>query len=84
MVINGGKYYVSPKVRSGFSLVYGKGLFVCENIRARELIVDYSTSPFKTISCDEAFELYSMGNDYVLQIDENKFIIDLEARLPSW
>ncbi len=69
------KSYLSPKVELRSSGIGGKGLFAREPIAKGELTVDYSTGPGTYLTTSEADRLYDQGNDYMLQVDDDRFFV---------
>ncbi len=65
--------YTSPKVEMQNSPIHGRGLFAKEKILKDELIVDYEGSNGKFVNINEADRLYDLGNDYVIQVEDNLF-----------
>ncbi len=69
------KSYISPKVEIRESKLGGKGLFAKDKIGKDEVVVDYTGGPGKFISTKEAGELYEKGNDYMIQVDNDRFFV---------
>ncbi|OGG53220.1 hypothetical protein A3H16_03085 [Candidatus Kaiserbacteria bacterium RIFCSPLOWO2_12_FULL_53_8] len=66
------KSFVYKNVRRKKGLA-GDGLFAINDIRAGELVVDFSTGPGTYLPTPEADVLYEEGNDYMLQVDDDLF-----------
>lgn len=66
--------YLSPKARKQKSR-HGFGLFAIEHISKGETVVDYTDGTGQILSTEEANELYEEGNDYMLQVDDNRFFV---------
>lgn len=66
------KSFLSPKVVLAPSRI-GQGLFATSLILKNEIVVDYRKGPGKFLSTEEANKLYQKGNDYMLQIDVDRF-----------
>lgn len=67
--------YISPKIEIRESKIGGRGLFAKDKIKKGEVVVDYTNGPGKFINMKESDELYGKGNDYMIQIDNDRFFI---------
>lgn len=72
------KSYISSKVEMRKSPLGGEGLFVNNKIDKGEIVVDYTSGPGTFVDADKADELYEKGNDYIIQVDENRFFVARE------
>jgi uncharacterized protein len=66
------KSFLSPKVTLSRSRI-GYGLFAISLILKDQLVVDYHKGPGKFLTTSEANQLYRKGNDYMIQIDFDRF-----------
>lgn len=66
------KSYISPKVKKGKSRA-GWGIFAVEEIDKGELLVDFTNGRGKLIGLEETGRLYDQGNDYMIQIADDKY-----------
>jgi len=77
--------YVSPKLESRSSHVAGQGLFAKDDIPKGELLFDTSKIGEEyIISKTQADKRFKKGFDYMLQIDEDKFLITVDGESPSY
>jgi hypothetical protein len=63
---------MNDKIESRNTSIEGRGLFAKRDIKKDELIAVFTG---KTISTDEANKIYSTGYDYMLQINQDQFIL---------
>lgn len=66
------KSFVSSKVSLQKSRIEN-GLFANAKILAGELLIDFTSGPGKYITLKEANRLVNAGNDYMLQVGDDKF-----------
>lgn len=65
--------YSSPKVEMRGSSISGRGLFAKGLIKRGKLIVDFNGGKGKFVDSSEADRLYSHGDDYFLQVENNLY-----------
>lgn len=69
------KSYLSPKIHLRVSTIGGKGLFALTTIPKGELLIDYGAGPGQYLNGRDADTLYEQGNDYMLQVDDDRFFV---------
>ncbi len=66
---------LSSKTKPQLSPTAGYGLFASEHIAKGEVILDLSSEEELSITKDEADRRYSAGFDYMVQVDDDRFVI---------
>ena len=74
------KSYISPKIEIRKSELGGKGLFARDRIVKGNIVIDYAGGPGKFISTKKADVLYEDGNNYMIQVDNDRFFVATIAK----
>jgi uncharacterized protein len=74
------KSYISPKIEIRKSELGGKGLFARDRISKGDIVIDYAGGPGQFIGTRKADALYEDGNDYMIQVDNDRFFVATNSK----
>lgn len=74
------KSYISAKIEIRKSELGGKGLFARDRINKGDIVIDYAGGPGQFISMKKADVLYEDGNDYMIQVDDDRFFVATNSK----